>query len=347
MFLTIIQLSSPHLGPWLFRQTPAGDGVWGDTRFIFAEESTPADWLVVYDRPDGQLNTRIPKERRILFLTEPPEIQQSSRQFMGQFGVVCSPFPCKSLRGSKVIPVQPALPWFYGLSFDPASPPSSSAGWEEMLATPPNPDERPLEISAICSTKCISKEQVRRLRFLEVLKKRLGERLQIFGRGFRPLPEKTPILLSSRYHLALENSRHPHYWSEKLADAILAGAFPLYNGGQLANRYFDGRGFLSIDTSAPQHSADVIERCLDQNVASLPDALTAMTENKQRLLFRYNIFAQCSALVASLADQKLAISPSKHTRISYSKPLLQQLLPSTRRLRAFCWRFALPILERG
>ena len=97
---------------WL-RQTPAGDGVWQDVEYSFAPETQGARWLIVVDQPLTASATTIPKERRIFFVTEPPEVTTYSAAFLNQFGFVVSPMHHPGYRGT-LITSQPGLVWFYG-----------------------------------------------------------------------------------------------------------------------------------------------------------------------------------------------------------------------------------------
>ena len=75
-------------------------------------------------------------------------------------------------------------------------------------------------LSAVCSNKADTAGHRLRLRFLRKLKDVLGDDFDWFGRGVRDLGHRRlDGLANYHYHLALENGRVPHYWTEKLADA--------------------------------------------------------------------------------------------------------------------------------
>src|SRR5690242_13571878 len=98
--------------PWL-RQTPKGDGAWENLTFLLNEPETPYDWLVVYDEPPQALKTTVPREKRILFITEPPGIKTYPKAFLAQFGTVVSPYDLPGVTG-RFVRRQTALPWHYG-----------------------------------------------------------------------------------------------------------------------------------------------------------------------------------------------------------------------------------------
>ena len=53
-----------------------------------------------------------------------------------------------------------------------------------------------------------------------------------------PIEDKFDALIGYKYHLALENSVIPDYWTEKLADSLLAWCKPIYYGCPNINDYF-------------------------------------------------------------------------------------------------------------
>lgn len=340
-----VRLSSPHLGPWFFRQTPDGDGRWGDITYDFAEADIDHDFLVVVDQPERSLVTSLPKGRRILVVTEPPDIFRYDADFLDQFGVILSFYRLAWTKGPVVVE-QAVLPWFFGLAMN-AGPLRSTLAWNDLLA--PAPIKRDYEITAICSKKTLTLDQVRRLRFLDILSARLGSRLKIFGRGFLPISDKAEVLSRSRYHLALENGRLPYYWTEKLADSILGGAFPIHSGGLGPEAIFVNRAYRHIDITTPRAAADAVEALLDSNPAAEPSIRAAMDENRRRLMINANFFAVCSRLITSLG----ANSPSKPAEavttgiLQSQKTWTRRLWPALRAPRRLWWSARLMLTERS
>ena len=61
--------------------------------------------------------------------------------------------------------------------------------------------------------------------------------------------DKFQILANSTHHLAIENSTHNDYWTEKLSDSILALNYTFYAGAPNLADYFDDSIFSAISLS--------------------------------------------------------------------------------------------------
>ncbi|KAG7270283.1 hypothetical protein CRUP_037507 [Coryphaenoides rupestris] len=77
-------------------------------------------------------------------------------------------------------------------------------------------------------------------------------RVDVFGRAGQPLPEgRSVVQLARRYqfYLALENSQHTDYITEKLWNAVLAGAVPVVLGPPRDNyeRFLPPEAFIHVD----------------------------------------------------------------------------------------------------
>ena len=91
-----------------------------------------------------------------------------------------------------------------------------------------------------------------------------------------------------RYSLAIENSKHDHYWTEKIADCFLAGTVPIYWGAPNIGEYFPAEAMIVLDSLDPEKAARVIK------AEATPEAyqrrLPALREAKRRILDDYNLF---------------------------------------------------------
>lgn len=299
--MTTIRVTSIHDVKAFCRQTPGGDGLWRGVRFVFDDPARPDDdqgagWLVVYDEPANGCRTRVPAERRVLFITEPPSLKRYPLDYLARFGTVVSPFPQPGYAG-RLLRQHAGMSWFYGSGVGGTGAAGVPLAWRDLAAV--NQERLPRRglVSAVCSTKTMNLNHVRRLRFLRLLKEALGDDLTVFGRGFAPIADKTEGIDGFRYHLVLENSLEEHGWTEKLADPILAGVFPIIAGAPNLARDFDPAGFALIDTCRPRAAVRAVQKLLADDPAA--HAGPAMAANKRRLMEEHNFFAICARLAGA------------------------------------------------
>ena len=273
--------ASKHVGTGPFRQN------FHDTQVQFggSEVFADPDWLVIFDEPPPGFVTRVPHARRIVMLTEPPEIKTYRRRFLEQFGVAIAPMPISGFSGT-VIRSHAALPWFYGTE--------TLDGLRAMLPPP-----KTNAVSVVITRKTKTPQHRARLRFVEQLQRRVGDRLQIRGVGFHIVDNKREAIDPVKYHLALENNVHEHFWTEKIADAYLGWSLPLYSGCPNMADYVPADSFLRLELSDLSASLDVVERCLDDD--PYDSRLPAITIARNRLLDEHNIFALLQRIVLALA----------------------------------------------
>jgi hypothetical protein len=322
-----VRLSTIHSQwPW-FRQTPDNDGVWGDLRFRLEGGSADADWLVVFDEPSLSLRTTTPLERRILFVTEPTGVKIYPSRYANQFGIAVSPVAIPGFRG-RALTQQSALPWHYGVDQRGPDRHAAALQWKALAA-----DKAKSKLaSVICSSKAFLPHHRQRLAFVEQLKTRLGDRVDVYGRGLSPIDDKQEAIASYKYHIALENNVIDHFWTEKLADAYLGDAFPIFSGCNNVDAYFDERSFRRIDIGDKDRAIDDIEAILDSTLWE--DNREFIREARRRVMCEYNLFAVVENIVRS-ADARAraaetiastALRPVRANRLKKFRRRLYRLL---------------------
>lgn len=219
--------------PWL-RQTEDGRGSQDGVQFALASQSaaeqpSPAQtetWLVVFDEAPPGFCTTVPRERRILFVTEPPEIKKYPRSYLAQFGTVVSPYDFRSVERRSMVIGNPCLNWHFGVGRAEGKYSSKFASLDDLRYWP-IPQKTGL-VSVICSNKTATEAQRARLALVRLLKEHLGDVLHVYGRGFNPVDDKMSAIAPYKYHVVLENNLLPHFWTEKLSDAWLGWSLPIY-----------------------------------------------------------------------------------------------------------------------
>jgi hypothetical protein len=284
------------IGAW-FRQTPAHDGRFGGTLFRSEPANRMKEWLVVCDDPPSGFRTRIPRERRVLFLGEPPGTKAYAVPYLNQFGTVVGPTRFPGYTGRQIVQ-HASLPWHYGKT--------RPLSWDRLMMD----KGKSAAISVFCSDKTFTPQQVRRIAFVEKLKRHFGELVDHFGNGTRSLPEKADGLDAYRYTVVLENNLDDDFWTEKLADAYLGHCFPIYAGGKVRPGDFDPAARLDIDMCEPDSAFRQIEALLNSEAFEKSEPL--IREQRMRVMFKHNLFAVADCIIRNTrARCGLLLRPEK------------------------------------
>ena len=253
----------------IIRQTPGRSGNWKDCHFTVNEPGSDCDYWVVMDglmRPE----TKAPASGKVILLTlEPPGIRTYCTPYLGQYDLVISCIP--NLNHPNVRRTYQGLVWHSGVKRSASGSHSEKDASYQAIMDYDSYSAMPLPakektLSVICSNANFLPGHRRRLAFVEELKKAFGDSIDVFGRGIRPVADKLDAILPYKYHIALENSFTPDYWSEKLADSYLGFAHPFYSGCPNIDDYFDPRSMTKIDVAQPARAVEIIRQAIADDV---------------------------------------------------------------------------------
>ena len=309
----------------MHRQTPGHSLRSQDGRYEFCLDDTmdEADFWVVQGKGVRQVQTcRVAPENTILLTTEPHSVLVYPQRYTDQFGLVVS---CQQQLRHRNVRYGPAiLPWFVGYKPDGRGGYTFTEDYDSLsLSTAPPPKEK--LISVITSNKAFTRGHLDRIKFVEQLKARFGDRIDVFGRGFRPFDDKWDVLRPYKYHVAIENSSEPYYWTEKIADCYLTGTFPIYHGCTNLSDYFRREAFEPIDIRRPEAAIHTIEAVIDSGRYEASAAV--LGEMKSRVLGEYNMFEYaarlCDQLNPDAPKQLVSIQPCRsgldwHNFVNYT-----------------------------
>jgi hypothetical protein len=291
--------------PWQ-RQLRGSTDTWGQSAYTFAVDCTGGhDWLVVYSAwPQVELKTTVPRSRRIFVAGEPESFHRYQERFLEQFGTVLT--TQRGTRHPGAIHGQPGINWFAGVQFqDGPERFKSLLNFSDFEAR--NPAKTKL-CSVVCSTNAVTRGHRQRIKFVDLLREEFGDQIDFYGRGVRTMPDKDLALADYRFHIALENSVHENYWTEKLADPFLRGCFPIYSGCPNLDDYFPPDSYVRIDINKPRQALETIAAVLrgqaDQQHAD------ALAEAKRRVMYEYNIFPTLEGIYARLESVRADSEPS-------------------------------------
>lgn len=256
-----------------------------------------ADFLVIYDGINLPIRTALPLDRTLVLLPEPPSVKRYNGVFLSQFGHVLTVDRRISHSGRQL--GWPTLNWFYGVRFTQEGEitPSLTSIEDIRLDSKTVPKNR--LASVIVSDKAFTRGQQFRLKFVAELASLLGNDLDVFGRDTNPIADKRDAIAPYMFHIALENDCVPHYFTEKLLDSYLGGAFPIYRGASNIHRYFP-----------PECLAQIPKRLTPQEAAQFTVAVIRETEIGRKeeqidhakflALTRYNMFEEIFRIVRQL-----------------------------------------------
>jgi hypothetical protein len=275
--------------------------------------------------------TRCPPGNTLLITGEPPSVKTYHPRFLAQFAQVLT---CqRGLKHPNVIDRQQALPWMVGCRYVSEAgrwDKSYSKDYDELSALPPVPKTKLL--SVLTSDKQITPGHQRRLAFVEALRQRFGDEIDVFGRGIRTVEDKWDAIAPYKYHVVIENGQFPDYWTEKLSDTLYAGAYPFYDGCPNIGDYFPDTVLTRLNTTDFGTAIAQIEQGIEQN--RFEATVSERQEAVRSLLNEYNLFPTLEKIILAgnigAAKQITHIQP--HTR--YSRTLLVKLKEKARSLRA-------------
>ena len=246
-------------GPVYRRMAPAFPHQKNGT--VFDEDATSDEgWLVFCNANSAPVATRIPRERRIFVVKEPSPMCHYPASYVNQFGLVVSPFAIQGCT-NRWFQSHPGLPWLFGAVYGTGNSWEPTFTYTELANL--SPPEKANALSVVVSNKVFHAGHRKRLAFIDQLRNRLGDRLVVFGRGIREVKDKAETILPMACHLAMENTIEPSYWTEKLSDAYLGYAFPVYSGCPDVSEWFPPDSMLQIDIDRPAEAIRQIVDALD------------------------------------------------------------------------------------
>lgn len=268
--------------PWA-RQLPGGGPDWGPFRFHIDTDIEQCDaWFVFESLPAAQ-KAQCPPDRTVFITGEPDSIGGYQPDFLRQFSHVVSG------RNDIVHPrqwrLQQAHPWFIEKSFD------------ELVGMPT--PEKTRNLCVITSDKAFTEGHQKRLEFTAKLKDALGDRIDVYGRGFNDFDSKWALLSPYRYAVVIENFAGDDFLTEKLPDAWLAHCLPFFHGCPNLDRYFPRDGYIAIDINAPVQSIETIAR-LSIDSRAYDECAHAIARARTHYLHHQQFFANLMSLSKAL-----------------------------------------------
>lgn len=272
--------------PDLRRQTPNGDGIWGNVRFSLEANET-CDALVVLNNRLAQSFSTTVKGKNVWALMQEPYFKGVT-DWMAEkhdaFDKVFSHF--LPTQDDKYIRSHPAIPWHVNFTYN------------ELVNMPVVKKNK--QISWIVGNVKDLPGHIKRWHLLQLIWQDQPFDIDLFGKAVRFIEHKNEGLLPYRYSLAVENTCTKDYWTEKIADCLLTWTVPIYYGCPNLEDYFPSKAFIRIDIENPANALAHIREVLtnDDWDARVP----ALTEARDLILHKYQLFPHLCAMIKKYAD---------------------------------------------
>jgi hypothetical protein len=264
--------------------TPGGSMRWGNCEFRFnAPDGAAGDFWIIHSGVRYREHAQVARINTLFMAAEPPAKKIYPHGFYRQFGHIVDSHA--GSRHPRLHLDMLGLPWLVGLSWKQGR---FTLGYDAFKALA-RPDKLN-RVSVVCSTTAQTAGQKRRLKFLRALKEQLGDDLVVFGKGFQLVDDKLEGILPYRFHLVLENSQSPHYWTEKLADAYLGWAYPFYVGCPNVGDYFAPESYTPLNLDDVPGAVQTVRAALAR--PDDPQITAAVRTARDRMLDHYNTFAR-------------------------------------------------------
>ena len=263
--------------------SPGSRCEWGRCQFLLNPPSgTQADFWIVAGNARPTDSMFCSPQNTLFIAAEPLEKKVYPLKYYRQFHWLVDSHD-KS-RHPRLTQDALGLCWHIGLT----QPQNKYSFGYDHLASIQMP-EKQNRISVVCSNNRFTPGQCLRLDFLAEAKRQLGDRIVHFGRGFEPVADKLDAILPYRFHLALENCQLPNYWSEKIADAYLGWAFPVYVGCPNLEQFLPASSFRRIDPAKPEESIEMLRTLLE--TSAFQSEYSAIATGRDAILNHWNPFA--------------------------------------------------------
>lgn len=320
--MKIIKLSvRPVLTDIFLRQTAQAKGVWGDCRFVVNAPVDKCDWWVVcHNSALSEMETTMCDPDHVVYVSLEPEDSWLSKDFIDQFARVVL---CDRRIQHPNITYKNGLAWWVGIRVGFKEngshhyTPQFTLDYDSLSAM--TGTEKTKVMSVICSTKSLWPGHKKRMKFLDKLMAHpVSKHIDFFGGGKNSVDDKWDAIAPYKYHLVMENSRVPDYWSEKLADSYLGFAYPVYYGCPNIQEYFPSDALSIIDIDKFDQAVAVLEKLI---ASDLYDShFPAVINARNQVLNKYNLFQLIADICDRPAERLAQCQLKPRTAFAVAKP---------------------------
>ena len=193
------------------------------------------DLVIVFEDIKEDIKLKYKEGGLVYFSGEPPMMHPLPKVFIDQFDEVF--LPHIGLSHKKKTITHGHLNWLLGFKFSDKQDLFTNKTLRSLTPT------KSKNISIITSSQKMMLGHNKRLRIIKKLQTDFPGQIDYFGKGINFIDSKSEGILPYRFHICMENSCIPHYWTEKIADPILGYSIPIYCGCTNVKDYLPGNYF--------------------------------------------------------------------------------------------------------
>ena len=272
--------------PICFKQTIEAKGILKNVEFT--NNNQDADVHIV-----GTWVNKIDdiKGKKIIYIQqEPPEVKLPNKDVLDYSQLAISPFDID--HDIKQIIAPPVLQWTYDINAEMKknvghkySFSEKSSNLEDKLYA--DIPQKTKLCSMIVSSKALVQGQRDRINFTADIMEHFKNKIDYYGFGIKELKNKKDAIDPYLFSIAIENSQHENYWTEKIADVYLGHTMPIYHGCANIDNYFPSKSLVKINIYDKDEAIAKIEDCLN-NPSDVYNP--AVFDARRKILLEYNMF---------------------------------------------------------
>jgi hypothetical protein len=258
--------------------------------FVFSSRPIVADYHVVV----GQvLEQQFPagSSGQLFVALEPPEIYRYDLSVLRMYTATIGPGFRYLRRLPRHFVAIGLYPWRIGYDSE------SGASPLDFKLPQPVASEASAMVTAVVSGKRATSKQRARLAAVDSFQKTIPN-FRLAGRDRDLIRDKADLHRIGRFHLAVENARHPWFNTEKLFDGILMKNIMIYDGDFRFLRVFNPSGFHIINVNRRQASRKAVVRVTRSE--SSARQREALEFNRNLVLTRHNLFLNIEKVVREI-----------------------------------------------
>ncbi len=324
-----VKISSSHSG-WL-RYTPLRKGWWENYYFDTRCYLDEYDYWIVLGDIDSRESAVCGADQVFLVIFEPPEMRSYTGEFLGQFSAVMT--WRSDIDHDKLIITPPPVPCMINHHYTEGGD-KSEVYWllkdYDQLKMIDSISKRKT-ISTVCSNKAMTGVQKKRIDLTNYLEGALSEYdIDVYGYGRSYILDKWDALYPYTYHIAIENSVHPNYWTEKISDAFLSYSYPFYCGCPNLEEFFPPESFSYIDLDDHERTLWIIKKSIQDDYYR--KYLGRLREARNLVLDKYNIFPYLVEQLRAMGShtnvrKRIFLKPDLNSYLTIPQKAINRILP--------------------